>query len=69
MCFLPYKGKDKLCTHRLVHPTFIREVVVTDENLEVIAKLLGITPAKLKAGATLHVLQEIVGRKGPKKRR
>ena len=71
MCFIPYKSKDKLCTHRLIHPTFIREVVVTDENQEAIAAALGIRSGSLKAGATLHVLHEVVGRKAksPKKPR
>jgi len=51
--------------------TFIREVVVTDENFADIAKALGIKAAQLKLGGTLHVLHEGTTKKAkrPKKAR
>lgn len=67
MCFIPYKSKDKCCTHRLIHPTFIREIVVTADNSAELAKALGIKSSKmLQPGATIHILHEVPG-KGPKK--
>ncbi len=65
MCFLPCKDKKGPCTHRLVHPTFIRTVTVTPGNVEEIAKALGIKAATLKPGGTLHVVHEA----GPKRKR
>jgi hypothetical protein len=66
MCLLPCKTKKGPCTHRLIHPTFIREVAVTQDNIAEIAAVLGIHGAELKPGGTLHVIHEATTKK-PKK--
>jgi hypothetical protein len=67
MCLLPCKDKKGPCTHRLIHPTFIHTVTVTQDNIEEIARVLGIKGAKLRPGGTLHVVHEVT-KKGRKKR-
>jgi hypothetical protein len=69
MTMLPCKNKNGPCTHRLIHPTFIHEIVVTPENLAEIANALGIRGSKLTPGGTLHVLHELTANKNTRKRK